>query len=116
MPRKRTPSRADAAVLILSAYPRRADAERAARSLVRGRILACATVAGSARAFYRWKGRLRSEGSFLLWGKTTSALANGAVRAIRVSHPDRVPEILVLRVSAGEPRYLRWLRGEVKRA
>lgn len=116
MPRKRNaPGRkSPRAVLILAAYPRRAAAERAARSLVRERILACATVAPFARAFYRWKGRLVAEASALLWGKTTASRAMDAIRAIRESHPDRVPEILVLPISGGEPRYLRWLRGEVK--
>lgn len=110
-PRAPRPPRA---VLILSAYPRRAAAERAARSLVRERILACATVTTSARAFYRWKGRTVAEASALLWGKTTSARTKAAILAIRESHPDQVPEILVLPISGGEPRYLRWLRGEVK--
>ena len=110
------PKRSARAVLILSAYPRRASAERAARSLVRRRILACATVASGARAFYRWSGRVRAEPSVLLWGKTSAARAAEAVRALRASHPDRVPEILVLPVQGGEPGYLRWLAGEVKRA
>ena len=115
MPRKRSPrARRARAVLILSSYPRRAAAERAALSLVRRRILACATVTPSARAFYRWKGRLMTEAATLLWGKTTSSRAKEAIQAIRESHPDQVPEILVLPVSGGEPRYMRWLSEEVE--
>ena len=109
---KRTPR----AVLILSAYPRRAAAERAARALVRRRILACATVAAGARAFYRWGGRDRAEPSVLLWGKTSAARAAAAIRAIRATHPDRVPEILVFAVQGGEATYLRWLAAAVEEA
>jgi len=101
------------AVVILSAYPRGGVARRAALALVRDRILACATVSAPARAVYVWKGREVSERSTLLWGKTTAARAEEAVRAIRESHPDQVPEILVLPVVTGEPRYLEWLAGEV---
>lgn len=101
------------AVLILAAYPKRAAAERAARELVRARVLACATVTYGARAFYRWKGRDHADPSTLLWGKTTAARAPAAVRAIRVGHPDDVPEILVLPVVGGHAPYLSWLRAEV---
>ncbi len=118
MPRK--PGRRSArprvrAVLVLAAYPRRAPAERAARSLVRARIVACATVAASARAFYFWKGREVAEPSVLLWGKTVSSRAKDAIREIRRSHPDQVPEILVIPIATGEPGYLRWLEREVGR-
>ncbi len=104
-----------AAVMIVAAYPSRADAERAARALIRGRVLACATVAPGARAFYRWKGKEHAEPSTLLWGKTTRANAQAAVRAIRGSHPDDVPEILLLPILGGHAPYLAWLAGEVKR-
>ena len=101
--------RAATVVLILSAFPRKAAAERAARSLVTERILACATVTVSSRAYYRWNGRVVTGTSALLWGKTTKAMAKTAIQRIRESHPDRVPEILVLPVSGGDPGYLRWL-------
>lgn len=103
------------AVVILSAYPRRAAAERAARSLVRSRHLACATVVAGGKAFYRWQGKERADASTLLWGKTTGARARAAIEAIRVSHPDRVPEILVLPVTGGHAPYLAWLDAEVRR-
>ena len=101
-------------ILILSAWPRRGAAERAARELVREGVLACATVQSGARAFYRWKGRDHAGASTLLWGKTTRARARAALRAIRERHPDEVPEILVLPISGGHAPYLAWLAGEVR--
>jgi len=102
------------AVLILSAYPSRAAAERAARTLVRDRVLACATVVPGGRAFYRWNGKEHADPSTLLWGKTLATRARSAVRAIREGHPDTVPEILVLPVRGGHAPYLAWLAGEVR--
>jgi len=105
--------RAPRAVLILAAYPRLGVAERAARRLVRERVLACATVI-AARAFYVWEGRLLGELSAVLHGKTTAARAPEALRRIRESHPDKVPEILVVDVAAGDPDYLAWVAEQVK--
>jgi len=95
--------------LIVTAFPKRAPAARAARTLVRDGVLACATVAPGARAVYRWKGRLVEEGSVVLWGKTAATAAARAVRAIRALHADEVPEILVLRSSAALPAYAAWV-------
>jgi periplasmic divalent cation tolerance protein len=95
--------------VILAAYPRKAPAARAARTLVRDGILACATVAPGATAFYRWEGRLVEEGSVLLWGKTSPRGAARAVAAIRALHPDRVPEILVFRTAGALPAYAAWV-------
>jgi len=100
------------AVLIVAAYPRLGAAERAARRLVRGRILACATVTPG-RAFYVWEGRELAGLTAVLYGKTTAARAAEAVRLIRESHPDKVPEILVLDVAGGNPDYLAWVAGQV---
>jgi periplasmic divalent cation tolerance protein len=112
--RKPRGSRAGPAVLILVAYPRRAQAERAARLLVRERVLACATTVPGARAFYHWRGREEAAPSTLLYGKTTAARSREAVRRIRESHPDEVPEILVLDIVGGHPGYLAWVAEEVR--
>lgn len=101
------------AVLILAAYPRLAAAERAARDLVASRLAACATVSPGGRAHYRWEGRLRRDPSVLLWGKTAPSKVKAAIERLRASHPDRVPEILVLHVVEGNAAYLAWLRREV---
>ena len=117
VPRARSRRKATArAVLILSAFPRRAEAKRAARLLVREHLIACATLTFNALAIYRWKGREVSERSILLWGKTTRGRARSAVRALRAAHPDQIPEILVLPVQGGHAPYLAWMAGEVRRA
>ncbi|HYQ88941.1 MAG TPA: divalent-cation tolerance protein CutA [Candidatus Binatia bacterium] len=81
---------------------------------MRERVLACATVVPGARAFYTWGGRRRADRSILLYGKTTRARADEAVRRLRETHPDQVPEILVLDVVGGDPDYLAWVAEEVK--
>jgi len=113
--RKPRGSRAVRAVLILVAYPRRDQAERAARLLVRERVVACATTVPGARAIYFWRGREEAAASTLLHGKTTAARSRDAVRRIAETHPDQVPEILVLDIVGGDPGYLAWVAKEVRR-
>lgn len=111
---KARPARRSRAVLILSAYPRRPAAEWAAKRLVEERVLACATVLPGGRAFYVWNGRSHADPSTLLFAKTTASRAREAVRRIRETHPDRVPEILVFDVKGGEESYLAWIEESVR--
>jgi len=106
--RKSTPR----AVLILAAYPGRELAEDAARKLVQAGVLACATVTAG-QAFYFWEGHEHAEPSAILQGKTTAARAPEAQRLIQESHPDKVPEILILEVAGGHPEYLAWVGKQV---
>ncbi len=103
---------APVAVLILAAYPSLEVAEAAAQALVRERVLACATVT-TGKAFYAWEGREVAEPSAVLQGKTTAARADEARKRIRASHPDKVPEILVLEIADGHPDYLAWIAEQV---
>jgi len=112
--RRRRRAAPPSAVIVLSAYPRAGAARRAARALVRARLLACATVVPGGVAFYRWKGKELAEPSVLLIGKTRASLARAIVEAIRASHPDQVPEVLVLPVLAGHAAYLAWIAEETK--
>ena len=107
--RRKRPAKA---VLILAAYPQREIAEEAARKLVQAGVLACATVT-SGQAFYFWEGHEHAEPSAILQGKTTAARADEAQRLIQESHPDKVPEILILEIAGGHPAYLAWVREQV---
>ena len=100
------------AVLILASYPSREAAEEAARKLVQARVLACATVSAG-QAFYFWEGREHAEPSAVLHGKTTAARSAEALRLIQESHPDKVPEILILEIAGGHPGYLAWVEEQV---
>lgn len=104
---------APVAVLILAAYPSLEAAEAAAVALVRERVLACATVT-TGKAFYAWEGREVAEPSAVLHGKTTAARVGEAKKRIRASHPDKVPEILVIDIVDGHPDYLAWIAEQVE--
>jgi len=112
--RRKRPARARRAkaVLILVAYPGTEVAEEAARRLVQAGVLACATVT-EGESFYIWEGREHAEAGAVLRGKTTAARARDAQRLIQETHPDKLPEILVLEIADGHPGYLAWVAAQV---
>jgi periplasmic divalent cation tolerance protein len=97
-------------VLVLTTLPEDFDAELLARELVEARLAACVSVLPAQTSTYRWKGAIETQKERQLIIKTAAGRAGGVWKAIRDRHPYEMPEIMELRVSAGDPGYLDWVR------
>lgn len=79
------------------------------RQLVEERLAACVQVLGGGTAIYRWQGELYADPQAQLIVKTTQAAWERLAARIVELHPDQVPEILALPVTAGLSAYLSWV-------
>ena len=89
------------------------DAERLARALVERRLAACVNVLPGVRSFYRWKGKVASDGEWLLVMKTTAARFEALREALVEMHPYDVPEVIELPIERGHAPYLEWIDASV---
>ena len=58
---------------------------------------------------YRWEGQIREDAEVLLVIKTRAARYEALEALLRAHHPYELPEIIALRVTAGEQHYLEWI-------
>jgi periplasmic divalent cation tolerance protein len=94
--------------LVLSTYPSRDAALRAANDAVERRLAACGTVLeGDSR--YVWRGKVVAEHEALVLFKTVPKRVGALFEFLRTHHPYDVPEILELDVPRVAPGYLRYL-------
>ena len=100
-------------VIVLSTFPADRDATPLARALVDERLAACVNVLPPMQSIYRWEGKVEEAREHQLVIKTTSAQTNALKSRLAELHPYEVPEILVLTISDGADRYLRWMEGAV---
>lgn len=84
-----------------------------ARSLVDQRLAACVNVLPRVQSVYRWQGEIHSEAESLLLIKTTEDRFDALRDAIVAMHSYENPEIVAVPVSAGQDRYLAWIRASV---
>lgn len=94
--------------LVLSTYPSRESATRAANGAVERRLAACGTLI-EAESRYWWKGSVVSGEETLVLFKTVPKHVGELFRYLQETHPYVVPEILeidVPRVGAGYLTYL----------
>ena len=97
---------------LMTTFETEADAERAVRTLVERRLIACGNLIPSVRSIYRWQGEIESAGEVLGVLKTGGERLPELVEVLGRLHPYDVPEIVVLPVVAGGVPYLDWVMRE----
>ncbi len=100
--------------LALASFPDRDVAARIGRTLVEERLAACVTAIPAARSIYRWQGAIEEADEVVCLIKTNADRIEALGERLRVLHPYRVPELLVLDVESGLPAYLSWLLRETR--
>jgi periplasmic divalent cation tolerance protein len=95
-------------------YPSRKTADKAMKSLLDRRLIACGQLFGPITSRYRWKGRIESSREWLVLAKTTERNWSAFEESVRSGHPYDVPEIVAVRVAKGLPDYLDWVTGNTR--
>ncbi len=89
-------------------------ARKLARLALKQHLAACANLLGRIESHYWWQGRLDHADEVLILFKTTQARLAALEKLIVASHPYDTPEFVVLSLSAGNRRYLRWVEQSVR--
>jgi len=94
--------------LVLVTAPDLKTARRLARAALKRRLVACANLVPGIESHYWWQGKIEKGAEVLLIFKTTARRLKALENLVRAEHPYDTPEFIVLRVSAGNRRYLDW--------
>ena len=100
--------------VVLVTVPDLKTARKLARVALQARLVACANLIPKIESHYWWQGQIESSAEVLLVFKTTKTKLRALEKLILERHPYDTPEFLVLRLSAGNERYLAWLSNSLK--
>lgn len=100
-------------IIVLSTYPDRKSAEKAAEALVEKELAACVSIVKIEHSVYRWKGKIEKSPEYLLIIKTTQSAYPKLEIQIKKTHPHKVPEIIYFGIK-GQRDYLDWVDGSCK--
>ncbi len=101
-------------IIVLSTYPDKSSAEKAAADLVGLGLAACVSVIPIESSTYRWKGRIEKHPERLLLIKTAKRAYGALEQRIKETHPHSVPEIACVSVARGNKGYLEWVEDSVR--
>jgi periplasmic divalent cation tolerance protein len=96
-------------VIVLSTFPSDQDPIPLAQALVDEQLAACVNILPPMRSVYRWEGKVEHADEHQLIIKTRAERVEALKERLAGLHPYDVPELLVLSISDGSPRYLQWL-------
>lgn len=99
--------------IILSTYPSREEARKAAKEAISKRLAACVNIV-EVNSIYTWKGNIEDVKEFLAIYKTTHAKAAKLQSFIEKSHSYDVPEVVTLNPTKVSKKYMAWLIDSTK--
>ena len=104
----------DEIILVITHLPDRDNARRVADALIESRAAACVNMLAECNSVYHWQGKIESTTEIPLLIKTTQSAYASVEAIIRKLHPYELPEIIAVRINAGLPDYLQWVRQEIQ--
>jgi periplasmic divalent cation tolerance protein len=106
---KLTMKSATKSAVVLVTAPDLKNARVLARAALQARLIACANLVPRIESHYWWRGKIESGAEVLLVLKTRKSKLAALEKLILARHPYDTPEFLVLPLSAGGEKYLKWL-------
>ncbi len=96
-------------VLVYTTYPSLVEAEKAGAELVTQRLAACVNIVPGMVSHYWWEGKVERAEEVIMFVKTRASFSDRVRKAIKASHPNEIPAIMVVPVEMVEDTYLRWM-------
>jgi len=106
---------ANFAVVLVTA-PDLKTARALARAALKKRLIACANLIPKIESHYWWRGKIESGAEVLLVLKTQKSKLAALEKLMLALHPYDTPEFVVLPLSAGNKKYLDWLKSNCRGA
>jgi periplasmic divalent cation tolerance protein len=106
---------AEKAIMVVSTFPRMADARRICKALVVKGMAACANIVKIEKSIYRWRGKVCGGPECAAFIKARERDYLKIEKAIKSMHPYEVPEIISFRIEKGNPGYIAWVLGRKTR-
>jgi periplasmic divalent cation tolerance protein len=109
------PEASPSARIVLTTAANLEEARRLGRTLVEGRLAACATLIPAVESIYHWQGRVESTNESMLLLKTDAGQLAALEARLHELHTYQTPEFLVLSAESGSVGYLEWMRASLQR-
>lgn len=76
--------------------------------IVEKKLCACVNYT-KINSLYMWESELKQESEFIAFFKTTSSCIKDLEAEIKINHPYKVPEIVIIKMDEVSPEYLYWI-------
>jgi len=99
---------------IFISCPNESVANKISNSLLNKKLIACASILPKMKSMYWWKGKIENESENFIILKTKDKNYFKIKNEVLKLHPNDVPEIIQIKISGGNEKYLKWIDEVVK--
>jgi periplasmic divalent cation tolerance protein len=99
--------------VVLVTVPDTDTGRKLARTALEARLAACVNLVPGLESHYWWEGKLDTSNEVLMLIKTTRDKLAALEKLILTNHPYDTAEFVVLPITQGAERYLKWIEGSV---
>ena len=97
------------AFVVMTTVGTEEQANTLAREMVARRHAACVNIVPGLRSIYRWRGKICSDGEFLLVIKTLETEFPAVQATIQELHPYELPEIVGFPAGQSDAKFVEWI-------
>ena len=101
--------------LVYMTFTSKSEAVAIGNELVSHRLAACANIIDHMNSIYRWDDELHYGSEVVMIAKTTSSMVPELIEIVKANHSAECPCIISIPTTGGNPDFLAWIAGEVKK-
>jgi periplasmic divalent cation tolerance protein len=101
--------------LVYITFPSKAEAVAVGNELVGHRLAACVNIIDAMNSIYHWDGELQFDTEVVMIAKTLAARVPELMEIVKANHSAECPCIITIPVTGGNPDFLAWIAGEVRK-
>ena len=101
--------------LVYMTFESKSEAVAIGNELVSHRLAACVNIIDQMNSIYHWDGELRYDMEVVMIAKTLSFKVPELVEIVKANHSAECPCIITIPVTGGNPDFLNWIAGEVRK-
>ncbi|PKK79650.1 hypothetical protein GLOIN_2v1615407 [Rhizophagus irregularis DAOM 181602=DAOM 197198] len=106
---------AAASRIVYVTCPNAEVANKLSRGLLQEKLVACVNIIPQVTSLYWWEGKIEESTEQLLMIKTLEKHVSELTDYVNKNHGYEVPEVLSVKIDAGNESYLKWIKDSVKR-
>lgn len=91
-----------------------AEGARIGKELVESRLAACVNLIPNMVSLYWWEGKIERSEEAIVVAKTRTDLLQALTDKVNEMHSYKIPAMVVLPITGGNPAYLNWIRDETQ--
>jgi periplasmic divalent cation tolerance protein len=88
------------------------EAKRIAKSLVKGKLVACVNIIPKVYSIYRWNNKIEEDSECIIIAKTKKENLKVSINKIKELHSYDVPDIIAIPIIGGLKEYLKYVEKE----